>query len=70
MSERSYWKERPAAYEVYQERVRGEIRKNMKILSDGVGFAAVLCGVFGVCMLNIELILAAAGMTFLSRKVA
>ena len=70
MSKTSYWRENPHAYEVYQERVRGEDKKNMKLLSDGVGFAAVLLGVFGVCMCNLELILVAAGMTFLSKKVA
>lgn len=70
MSERSYWRERPAAHVVYLERVRGENRKNMEILSNGISFAAVLMAVFGVCMLNFELMLAAAGMAFLSKKVA
>lgn len=69
MSERSYWEKNPAARSVYAERVRGEKQKNMRIFSEGIGFTAVLFGVFGVCILNFELLLASAAMAFISKAI-
>lgn len=70
MSEKSYWRERPAAHAVHLERVRGESRKNMELLANGISFVAVLMAVFGVCMLNFELMLTSAVMAYLSKKLA
>ncbi|MBQ7793743.1 MAG: hypothetical protein IJ366_04400 [Clostridia bacterium] len=67
MSERSYWKARPSARTVHDERVRIEDEKNFELLSQGVYFAAAILGVFGVCLGNIELICASAAMVMFAR---
>lgn len=60
MSERSYWRRRPAAREIYERRVATENASNFRFLAQGIGFAALLLAVFGVCMGNIELVATAA----------
>ncbi|MEE0943999.1 MAG: hypothetical protein UIM24_00915 [Clostridia bacterium] len=60
MSERSYWIKRPAARAVYERRVAAENASNFRMLSQGIGFAALLLAIFGVCMGNLELVATAA----------
>ncbi len=67
MSEKSYFKVRPGARIVYEERERQEREKNLEILGKGLNFAAAILGVFGVCMGKIELILLSATMLLLEK---
>ena len=59
MSEKSYWRKRPAAKAVYERRMAAEEAINLRMLSSGIGFAALLLAIFGVCMGNVELVAAA-----------
>lgn len=67
MSERSYWRKRPAAKEIYEKRVAAENASNFRLLSQGIGFAALLLAIFGVCMGNAELVAAAAVIEVLAK---
>ncbi|MBS7298144.1 MAG: hypothetical protein KIG65_03580 [Eubacteriales bacterium] len=68
MSERTYWSKRPAAKAVYERRIEAENAVSFNILSNGIGVAAMLLGVFGICMGNLELV-AAATITAVLAKV-
>lgn len=69
MSERTYWSKRPAARAVYERRMKAENAVSFNILSKGIGFAAMLLGIFGVCMGNLELVAAATIAAVLAKVV-
>ncbi len=69
MSEKSYWTRRPAARAVYERRVAAEDASNYRMLSQGIGFAALLLAIFGVCMGNLELVAAAACGSVISKVI-
>ncbi len=69
MSERSYWRERPAARAVYERRMEAENASNFRLLSQGISFAAVLFGVFGVCTGDVELVTASAAMAIFAKVI-
>ncbi len=69
MSKIGYWKARPEAKAVYDERMRAETAKNFGILTGGLNFTATILGVFGVCLGNIELISAAVAVLMLEKAI-
>lgn len=69
MSERSYWKARPAAEIIYAESVRRDERQDMRILARGFCGASALVAVFGVCLGDAELIAIAGALALLTRHI-
>lgn len=69
MSERSYWRRRPAAKAVYERRMATEEAINFRMLSGGMGFAALLLAIYGVCMGNIELVATATVVAVIAKLI-